>query len=338
MNYFDYVKSLDMDRTLKIYQAVYSLTGYAMSIYKGYYADALDKAFFHVLMNYDEESGGDLTHYATKVVSTILLGRYNHEITHELTLNVEMDKKSATIQKDNPLNILAEKEELISSSDMKRCIKFLLPNFIKDSHLFVTKRQEDRKCSYEGLFSKFSPEVIWHSLNYLVTNYGDDMERLLELKKKCKYRNFSEDRYKSSMDETIEYVCTLRNTILYKSLTKRTLRLLYKLDLKATLDYMIERFYNGSCREAKTVVEGIDVYCTLSGQIVSGMKELRDTLENEIVGTVLSRLSVLMVVVYSRGDYMILSSSREMYSTLPIEFLDDVINLEFKEVPSKRVK
>lgn len=338
MNYFDYVETLNVDRALKIYQTVYGLTGYAMSIYQGYYADALDKAFFHILTNYDEESGGDLDHYATKVVNTIMLGRYNHEVTHDISLSLEMDKKSATIQKDNPLNIIAEKEEMINYTDIKRCIKHLLPNFIKDSHLFVTKKQENRKCSYEGLFSKFSSEVIWYSLNYLVQNYGDAMENLLELKKRCRYRNFTSDRYKDSIDETIEYVCTIRNTILYKSLTKRTLRILYKVNIRETLDYMIERFYNGSCKEAKTMVEGIMVYCTLSGQIVAGTEELRETLENELMGTILARVSVLKVVVYEKSESVILSSSREINNPLPIEFLDDAINIEFREIPSKRVK
>lgn len=338
MHYFDYVTNLDMDRALRIYREVYKLANYAKSIYKGYWEDALDKAFFHVLENFNDASGGDLEHYTTKVVNTICLGRYNHEITHDTSLSMEMDKKSATISESNPLNILTEKETQFSYNSLKKCINYLLPKFIQDSHFFVTKRPENRKCDYKNMFSMFSHEVIVASINYLVENYGEDMERLNALKKKCRYRNFPEDRYKSSMDTTIEYMGMLKGVLLYKSLGKKTFRCFYEVDLIDVVNFMVNEVYNVEGSRARVVVEGDNVYCTLSGQLVYGEKELRKTLESELIGTILARMSVLKAVVYEKGKSIIFSSSREIGSSLKVEFLDNFYYLDFKRIPSKRVK
>lgn len=337
MNYFDYVTDFDRDRALRIYTEVYKLTNYAKKIYKGYWEDALDNAFFHILENFKDDSGGDLEHYATKVVNTICLGRYSHEIAHDTSLNVEMDKKSANVRELNPLNILTEREESFSYNNLKGCINYLLPKFIQDSQFFITKKAENRKCSYSNIFSMFSSEVIVASMNYLANNYGSDMERLSQVKKKCKYRNFQEDRYKSSMDCSIEYMGTLKGVILYKSIGKKTDRYFYEVDILDALDYLVENVYNAEGCPARAEVEGINVYCTLSGQFVSGEKELRKALENELIGTILARLSVFKVVVYERGKSIVFSASREVTNALKIEFLDDYYYLDFKRIPSKRV-
>lgn len=338
MRYFDYVDTLDSGRALRIYQAVYSLSNYAKKIYKGYWEDALDKAFFHVLENFNDDSGGDLDHYATKVVNTICLGRYNHEIAHDTSLNMEMDKKSATVGELNPLNILAEKEASFSYNNLKGCINYLLPRFIQDSHFFITKRAEHRKCEYKNIFSMFSHEVIVASMNYLVEKYGEAMEELNALKKKCRYRNFAEDRYKNSMDTTIEYMGMLKGVLLYKSLGKKTVRCFYEVDILDAVDYLVNNVYNVEGSRAKVVVEGMNVYCTLSGQLVCGEKELRKTLESELIGTILARMSVLKAVLYERGKSIVFSASREISNALKIEFLDNFYYLDFKRIPSKRVK
>lgn len=338
MNYFDYVDDLDKERALRIYQEVYKLANYAKKIYKGYWEDALDKAFFHILENFKDESGGDLEHYAIKVVNTICLGRYNHEIAHDTSLNMEMDKKSANVKELNPLNILTEKEEFFSYNNLKGCINYLLPKFIQDSHFFVTKRAENRKCEYKNIFSMFSSEVILASMNYLVEKYGKEMERLTQLKKKCKYRNFSEDRYKNSMDTSIEYMGMLKGVLLYKSLGKKTARCFYEVNISDAVDYLVKNVYNIEESEAKTEVEGINIYCTLSGQLVCGEVDLRKYLEKELIGTILARMSVLKAVLYERGKSIIFSSSREITNSLKIEFLNNCYYLDFKRIPSKRVK
>lgn len=338
MNYFDYVQSLDTERALRIYKTVYSLSSYAKTIYKGYWEDALDKAFFHVLENFDDSCGSELLHYATRVVNTISLGRFKHEISHDTSLNLEMDKKSATIMSSNPANILLEKEENVDYSNIKGCVQYLLPKFLIDFRFFRSMKSEDRRCSYTNMFKVFSPEVITASVKYLVENYADEVERLHLLKKGCRYRNFDGERYKQSMEDAIEYVGTLKGTIIYKVFNKRTMRYFYNVNIESVIKDLYILYYQDNCSLLKTTIEGKEIYCTLSGQLVIGREELFKSLENEIVGTILARMSVLRVVLYEKGKSIVFSSSREIFNTLPIEFVGETYNLDFKRITGKRVK
>lgn len=338
MNYFDYVESLDISRIMRIYRAVWSLKGYAISIYKNLWEDALDQAFFHVLANYNEESGGDLMHYATKVVGTIMLNKYSHEIEHDIALDDGMTKKSA--EEDisvNPLNIIIETEDMLQVKDVKKCRRYLFPMFIQDYKFFLTKKSEFRKCSYKGIFGMFSTDVIMDTMDYYAKTYGPDMYRLGELKSQCKYRNFPSDRYKSSLDPNLEYSGMLNGVLLYRVASKRGARYFYRFDIKKTLDIICGSYYRSKDCVAHTVVEGKDIFCSLAGKIVIGMDELRETLENEIIGSLLAKVSIFRVLRYERGVDIILSSTKETDMLFPIEVFGYVFKVGFERVPSKRV-
>lgn len=338
MKYFDYVKSFDTERTIRIYQEVRKLKGYAMAIYKSLWEDALDKSFFHILDNFDDESGGDLEHYATKVVGTILLNKYSHEIEHEITLMNAMDQKSLKETSNNPLNIVVGNEEDKRIEDLKLCIQYLTPMFVKDYKFFLTKRPEYRKCEYNGLFEKFSADVINRTMSYFSKNYGDTMNDLDEFKKSCRYRSFSDERYKASIDENITYLGTVRGTVLYSCPIKKYSRIFYEVDLNELLWYIIEEFFISEKNSHKTKVEGEDVYCSLSGQIVMGTDELFLALENEVVGAILAKMSTLKVVHYDRGNRILLSSTREINVGLPMDFFGEEFIIEFKRVTAKKVE
>lgn len=337
MNYFNYTKKFDIHRSLRIYQAVQNLKGYAITIYKNLWEDALDQAFFHILANYDEESGGDLEHYATKVVGTIMLGKYNHEIEFDLALDDGMNKKSAEDVSANPLNILLENEDQMQIRDFERCRKYLLPLFVQDYKFFMTMRQEYRRCSYTGIFDMFSSDVILYTIKYYARKYGRAMERLGSLRKGCRYRNFPGDRYKKSMDTSVEYRGMLSGTLLYKLLSRRGVKCFYLIDIRGMLNSIIQDCYLRESCEAHIVVEGVDIFCTLSGRIAVGMQEMRDALENDILGALLSKVSTFKVVRYERGVDMIISSTRETDMRFPVEVFGCTYYLDFERVPSKRV-
>lgn len=338
MNYFKYVKSFDVNRVLRIYHEVRKLKGYAMTIYKNLWEDALDKSFFHILDNFDEESGGDLEHYATKVVGTILLNKYHHEIEHDITLENAMDQKSLNETSNNPLNVLLKGEEEKRVEDLRVCIDYLTPMFVKDYKFFLTSRSEFRKCEYTGLFEKFSADVIKRTMQYFSEKYGEAMTELDEFKKTCRYRCFPSDRYKDSLDENIEYEGMFNGTVLYSTQIKKYSRIFYKLDISELLDYVIDSFFLPESNTHKTKVEGKDVYCTLSGQIVLGVEELRETLENEIVGAILAKISSLKVVNYNRGEDIILSSTRDINVGWNFDFFGEELVIEFKRVTAKKIE
>lgn len=332
MNYFTYNESISSYEAMQIYDTIQGLKGYASKIYKGSWEDALDSSFFHVMKNYNKASGGELEHYATKVVNTILLGKYKNEITHEVSLETGMNQVSMDATYQNPMNILISDEEEVSE-DLRSCIHYLLPSFIEDYKFFKTRKSEERKLSYNGLFTKFSSGTIVKAMDYMVQNYGQAVEELLEVKRNCHFRNFSADRYKSSLDTSIEYDCTLNNVLLYKRVSGRALKKFYFLNIRETVTRLIEKFYTDDT--CKKTFDGKTFYCSLSGTIVPSLDELYDALEREIIGTVLARSQNIKVAVYEHNENMIVTSSKDLDHSLTLKIFDEDFPIVFKKVISK---
>lgn len=305
MNYFNYALDCTPDKALRVYSVVWGLKSYARSIYRDLWEDALDMSFFHIIKNFNEESGGDLEHYATKVVGKILLNKYAHEIEHETSLQIELDNKSVEE------GALAEVQPSISSTNVKDCVNYLFPMFILDWVFFKTQKPEFRKLSYEGLFEKFSESTVAKSMKYLVSKYNDELEELYNLRKECHYRNFPEDRYKSDLDETVEYISTFNGVVLLKQISgTKSKKNYYDIDLVGTINDIITELYtneNGYARKIGSCM----VYCTLSGRLVLTKEELLKALETELVGAILARNRV-KVVAYEKGKSLLISSSKEL--------------------------
>lgn len=306
MNYFEYTKTLSTSTIYEILEVVNSLKGYAIKIYKGLAQDALDAAFNHIIKNYDENSG-ELEHYATKVVGKILLRKFAREVEIDgEILEGIVNKKKANVGYYNPEGILDSLTAIPNTVDA--CVNYLLPFFIQDYKFFKTRKAEDRRLEYNGIFNKFSYSVINESMNQLVNTYGEDMEYLLELKSNCHYRNFPSDRYLKSLDENVEYVDTVEGIILYKKNSSRLKRFIYCIDIKDALYQLKFKLYR---EEYKRVIGDITVYCTLSGQLVTDENELNEILESELVGALLARAhSTMGVLRYDRGSSLMLSSNR----------------------------
>lgn len=338
MYYFDYVKDVDASRALSIYEAVNELKGYAMAIYKSLWEDALDKAFFHILDNYDESSG-DLEHYATKIVGTILLNKYAHEIEHETSLSNALDQKSLNGDvENNPLDIVTSKEEIERSSDLDRCIEYLIPMFVKDYKFFKTKKASDRKLSYNGLFQKFSERTVASAMISLVDRYGKDMDDLYELCKSCRMRAYPEDRYLKSMDATVEYLGVFNNILLYKCLSRKVKKVFYSFNIRENVTTLIDVFYSSEDAIGKRVIGSLEVYCTLSGKIVTSPDELYDCIERDIVGSMLAKMSHLKVVQYEKGEKLIMSSPKDTACGLVLDVFGKEFSTDINKVVSKRVE
>jgi len=338
MNYFDYVKTIDSGKAYAILQCMDELKPYAKAVYNGsLWEDSLDSAFFHILDNFDESLGSEFKHYATKVVGKIGLGKYNKEIEHEISLNNALDQKSVTENKEDPLNYVLLSEMTEVSENERECIKYLVPYFIKDYRFFKSKKAEDRTLVYTGLFEKFSAQTISASMEYFNSNYGTEMDLFQEIKKTCRYRNFNEDRYKSSLDEGISYEGSINNIITYRS-KKKLRRYFYYIDLSNYLKHFIDFVYNQEDSEGlKVNIEGETVYCTLAGNTVIGEEELLETLEREIVGSLLSKNPGIKVVVYEKGSNIILSSTKDDEDGLLFEIKGKSLKIEFDKRVAKRI-
>lgn len=331
MNYFNYAKSYSGYKAMRVYQEVQKLKGYAISIYNGAWEEALDMSFFHILDNYDEESGNDLSHYAIRVVGTILLGKYKHEIEHETSLETTLTKKAVSEDSSNPANIVVKEDEV--SIDVQTCIRYLLPMFIQDYKFFKSKKPEDRKLTYNGLFSMFSYDAIVEAMNTMISLYGDDMEYLYDLKRNSHYRSFTDDRYKSSMDTAIEYTCTFKNIVIYKKLqNKATNRLFYVFNIEKTINNLIRQIYT---EKGVRHLGDMSVYCTLSGNLVTSKEELRANLERELIGAVLSRFNFFRVACYEKGKSMVLTSSKKQNHSFFLNIFGEEVEVYISEVVSK---
>jgi hypothetical protein len=339
LDYFKYTKkdNLNIYSVEEIYKVVWSLKSYAIAIYKGLWQDALDAAFFHIMQHYDD-SRGDLDHYATRVVGTIMLNKYNHEIEHDISLTTAMDSKSVREEvSTNPIEILLEGYSDISD-DFEQCVSFLVPYFIKDFKFFESKRPDLRKLSYTELFQKFSTPVISSAMDYLLKKYGKALRALYDLSKDCKYRKYSSDRYKKGLDTLIEYHGIVNDILIYKSLSKvKVKRSFFYFDIFQTINHIIRLFYSNDRFGCMIEVEGVKVYCSLSGYITTSLDELKSVLEDEIIGSLLGKLSYLRVVVYERGKSIIFSSPKEEDCVLILEMFGIDYRFSFQKIVAKRL-
>lgn len=333
MEYFRYADSLDSAMLMNIYTTVRGLENYAKSIYKGLWEDALDEAFFHIIRHYNSDFGADLEHYATKVIRTIKLNKYSKEIEHDTALTTALDKKSIEDSNGSPLEILLEKEEEILKSE-KDCREYLTPYFIHDYKFFKSRKSEDRKLSYKDLFKKFTAETISNTMFYLVNTYQEGMERMLQLCRSCHFRKFPADRYLKSMDTVVEYLGELNGIVMYHQMATKQFKYFYYLNIEELINNLVDVFYCDSSHSL--VVEGLEVYCDLSGTLVIGIEELKDCLESELVGAILARVSRLKVVKYEKGKSILLTSPKKDDRDIIFEIFQRNVTIHLRRVVAKK--
>ena len=333
MDYFKYARA-DSYKMVEIYRVVWSLANYAKSIYGPLYTDALDAAFFHILSHYDEI--GDLEHYATRVVGKILLNKRSHEVEDEVLLTTAMDIKSSKVTSNIPENIFVQKEEIKKTKKYKDCLNELVEKFIIDYKLFSTLRPETRKCDYDRITDRYSASVIQSAMVYLLSTYGDAMNKMFEMRKYCHIR-YQPNKYQSYFDPKVKSYGCLNNTFLYE-LEGKGSRVFYRFNIKEFIDLLVSDVYFAPDSCVMVTVEGVQAFLSLSGRIVIGLEELRNVLEVEIIGWFLPRASY-RVVSYAVGSDIILSSSRERDDTcMGIDIFGEEYFIPIRMMVSKRIK
>lgn len=308
--------------TYEIYKAVRALTPYAKSKYKGQWEDALDESFFHILENFDS-SKGELEHYATRVVGTIFLNKNSKEVSNTEQTDICMDLQSA-----KEYTLVGKRDEVLDT-DFNSCLRDMVSVLVKDFRFFASLSNKDRKCDYGKLFSKYSLGTIKEVQDYLTEKYKDEVSRILGYAKSVSIRDFNEDRYLSSVDEGLEYLESLNGIALIIRKKGYHTKKVFKIDIGEVLDNIIGLFYKDSSNYGLATIEGNPVYVSLSGNIVSTESELRDCIERELIGTLVSR-TTLKVVHYGRGDIILFSSTKDTQCDviLPMFGKDYVVSFE----------
>lgn len=311
MQYYKYVRKSDSVLIFKIHQAVQNCKPLAMAKYKSNWEDALDDAYFHILEHFDE-SQGSLEHYAMSVVSTIYLNKYSREIGSEIVFDIESDKTA--VKKDevaNPYNNMSfEEEDIEYDKELKNCIQYLLPYFIKDYELFYSKDSSTRKLNYNGLFELFPIKVLVDAVEILSKGYYEEAKYLNILSKECHMRNFDADRYKNSLDKTLAYDGRIGDIVKCKAIGVKRKKYVYSLNIESLIDRIYKMFYDIQGIASKVICDNT-VYCTLSGKLICGKDTLYEALEREIIGSVLAMRTNLKVLNYEKGVEIILTSTRE---------------------------
>lgn len=310
MHYYDYVRDVSPEVMVKVHAAVNKCVNLAKSRYGSRYQDALYDAYHHIVTHFDEAQG-DLMHYTARVVSTIYRKHNAREVYSETVLDIESDKVALDECENVGLeNIIAWENEAEYNIELGRCIRHLLPSFLKDYELFKTKDRTKRKMNYAGILQQFSVKILWDTLTILSDSYYEDAKYLDELSKNCHCRKFDPDRYKLSMDKTLEYVYRKDKIVNCKSKGLNRNKYAYCIDIPNMLGKICNFFYSEE-GVARRVIYGNKVYCSLSGRLVLSKEELLTYLEEEIVGSILAMRTNLKVLHYQKKSELILTSTHE---------------------------
>lgn len=337
MRYFAYCSaSQDIVTTYNIFQVVQDLSSYAKTIYKSHWEEALDNALFHILNNYSEESG-DLQHYATRVVGTILLNKYAKEVAHDVALGVGMENKSIEESDTDLAESYVNQQDFMARNNFNECVKYMTPKFIEDFTLFQTGKTNKKKEDYSEIFKKFDSDLIREVREYLLENYEGTILRLRELASTCNLRKITQLRLERSFDETVSFKQVINDIIVYKKGRNQHAKLFYLVDFDELLQKAFEQFYiHNKNFKNHVVIEGYDVFITLSGDIVVGAEALREAVEFELLSETLKKLSPMRIVDYKKGDTLLLSSSREVGETFELEAFGTKLVVPLLRKTSKR--
>lgn len=313
----------------EIYMVVQSLMPYAKTKYRGLWEDALDEAFFHIVENYDS-SKGDLEHYATRVVGTILLNKNKKESANTEQMEISMDMQTA---KD--FMFVSKNTEGDKDTDFEKCLSEMAELVVRDLKFFLTLSSKDRKMDYKKIFEKYSTSTIQKVQEYLVNTYQDKISRFIEYSKTASVRDFKEDRYLKSLDVGVSYKGRLNGVILFEKKQGSHNKKIFRVDIKEVLDSLLEVYYTNN-DYGKIEIEGIPVYISMSGILLNDRQELISILERELVGSLLSRTS-LKVVRYEKGNEILLSSTKNEYTDIVLPVFNSEYMVMIERVVAKEV-
>lgn len=322
MDYFGYVSNISPYFMYLVQQAVNNQKAVAIARYKGGAEEALDSAFMHILRNYDEDKSvgaqcsTGLQHYAARVVSTINRSRYAREVQDDTVLTLASNEEAISQEQAvNPENIQLVIEEAGEfQEDVNSCVMDLLPYFLEDYECFTGSTQKPRKLNYSEILKRYdhNPKIFVTAVKQLGEEYAK-AKYLSDLGETQKRRVFPTTKYLQNTEKYIRYVGEV-NGICSCEVFSYTRKFLYNVNIFELIDQLCEALYcvGGKCRQE---IAGKSCFVTLSGgRIVEESKEdltLRSILEDEIIGLFLSRNLAYRVVLYEKGNRLLISSSRD---------------------------
>lgn len=332
MRLFKYLSSKSPKELYDIFKIVQSLKPYAKSKYGNNFEDALDASYEHIIKNYDS-SKGELRNYAIKVVGTIWLNSNKKELASDEQTRISLDVKTA---KDFVNSSTEERmEEDLKSNNVNSCINDMVGFFVKDFKFFITTNSKYKKMDYSELRDKYTSESILSAMRYLNKTYSEEIGKFVAYSKQSSIRNFDENRYKKSIDTSLEYKGNLNDIILVKRKQGSHIKKVYKVSIEDTINKIMELFYSDT-NYGMIIVANIPVFLTLSGKIVDNVGDLKYSLEKELVGSLLSRTS-LKVLHYDRGNEILLSSTKDTQCDVVLPLFGKNVSINFERVVVKEV-
>lgn len=346
MNYFDYCqkeKLRSSDELLEIYNCVMGLEKYARSINRFHWEDVLDEALFHVLQNYDS-SKGDIENYATKVVRGICINHFKGNTTgfdESFMTDGDAEDEPEEVSLDSIKNkrfyVPGLPLDDVQSDDYMECAKYLAKRYILDYKFFKTKSTVHRKESYSDLFEKFTSKAISKAIEYLNDTYSEKLDAFMKAKESRKGKRCYDDRMEKSRDNVLEYVGSINGIILYRSNAnyRNAVKYFYGIDInKFVAEFVAELYSEGG--PAVVNVEGTEAYCTLRGFIVFDKFELMDSIEVDVISTLLAR-AVYKVFKYDKHSRIILSCGKDSLLPSVIEAFGKEIRISMDLCVAKEV-
>lgn len=311
------------------------MKAYSKKIYGANYQDALDNAYRHILENYDSEKG-ELSHYTIAIIHNINFNATKKEVSIQDVASLAMDSKAFKDNNGDPLDELLSRQSEYADKSVDNCIQYLLKYYITDFKFFKSNKSSDRLNDYEELYDKFSVKTILSAVNLISEKYDSDIEELYNLKKQLRFKSYTRDRYMESFDNAIEYMCEFNGIVIYKKLVAKGNKVVYEINVEEVLKRFKKVFYSGMLNRK---IGNVDCFITLSGKLITDEGELNEYIENELIGSILSRVQQMGVMRYERGKSILLTSSAPMTRiNITLLVLDTAFTIEMLMRVSKSVK
>lgn len=344
IKYFKYQQKKSDLEIFEIFSVVSSLENYAKTVYsEEVVSSVLNDAFHHLIEHYNPQKGV-LSHYAKSVVKKIGLTGNKKEVANSDLTDTNLDLDSFEGYRD----FYTDEDITEESKNIMDCVRDIAFHFIKDYSFFNsiecinlgsvldTKLKVSRKCDYSDLLSRYSINTLIEAKDYLLKHYSSEVESLLGLSKSSSIRNLGGDRYKKSLETSLEYIDIINGILLVRTKKGSRSRLVYNLDIRKTIKTILNLFYSSS-KYGRIDIEGVVVYISLSGKIVNSVDELIGCIEDELIGSLLARNSSFKVLSYVRGKEIIFTNTKELGYDITLPLFDRDFVLELDNIVTKEV-
>lgn len=300
--------------------------------------DVMDDVGFHILTRYDSESG-KVENFTNSIMSTIDKSKHEFEVANNDTIELKMEKAQygeSTLVGELPATKKSNYEILVErveqSTNIKDCEMDIEECIVENYPYLKTGNKKLVKELTGEVLEAYSLETIQLTINYILHEMGEDMERVFNLQESANIRSVIKENLTFTPEDTVKVYSKIYETILLERKAGCHAKNIYKVDIQEYMDIIRKSFITSY----KAVIKGMvkSYYLTLSGYLCNNEQEALERIEAEFVNYLLEKTRY-KVIEYKHGQSILFSTTNSSCKYIDMSVYGYDLRVKFLKVPTK---